>query len=80
LPLKVRAGIRTINRSFRAPRLDPNGSGWVRQIDRFHEEALVADTPDGLVVVVGCAHPGIITMLKQISAGVIAIGAGRKIR
>lgn len=35
---------------------------------QIHEEALVADTPDGLVIVVGCAHPGIITMLKQISA------------
>lgn len=35
---------------------------------RIHEEALVAETPDGLVVVVGCAHPGIVMMLKKISA------------
>ena len=30
------------------------------------EEALVIDTPDGLVVVVGCSHPGIVPMLRQI--------------
>ena len=30
------------------------------------EEALIIDTPDGLVVVVGCSHPGIVTMLRQI--------------
>jgi 7,8-dihydropterin-6-yl-methyl-4-(beta-D-ribofuranosyl)aminobenzene 5'-phosphate synthase len=35
---------------------------------QIREEALVAEIPDGLVVVVGCAHPGIIPMLKQISA------------
>ena len=29
------------------------------------EEALVIDTPDGLVVVVGCSHPGIVPMLRQ---------------
>jgi 7,8-dihydropterin-6-yl-methyl-4-(beta-D-ribofuranosyl)aminobenzene 5'-phosphate synthase len=31
------------------------------------EEALVADTDQGLVVVVGCAHPGIVEMLRGIS-------------
>jgi 7,8-dihydropterin-6-yl-methyl-4-(beta-D-ribofuranosyl)aminobenzene 5'-phosphate synthase len=30
------------------------------------EVALIIDTPDGLVVVVGCSHPGIVTMLQQI--------------
>jgi 7,8-dihydropterin-6-yl-methyl-4-(beta-D-ribofuranosyl)aminobenzene 5'-phosphate synthase len=30
------------------------------------EEALIIDTPDGLVVVVGCSHPGIVPMLRQI--------------
>ncbi len=34
---------------------------------QIHEEALVADTQQGLVVIVGCAHPGIVSMLKQIS-------------
>ena len=38
------------------------------------EEALVTDTPDGLVVVVGCSHPGIVPMLRQIRAS-----AGRPI-
>jgi 7,8-dihydropterin-6-yl-methyl-4-(beta-D-ribofuranosyl)aminobenzene 5'-phosphate synthase len=38
------------------------------------EEALVIDTPDGLVVVVGCSHPGIVPMLRQIKAS-----AGRPI-
>ncbi len=33
------------------------------------EQALVADSPQGLVVVVGCAHPGIAEMLRAISAG-----------
>lgn len=32
-----------------------------------HEEALVVDTPRGSVVIVGCAHPGIVTMLKGIA-------------
>ena len=35
---------------------------------QIHEAALVAEIPDGLIVVAGCAHPGIIPMLKQISA------------
>jgi len=30
------------------------------------EEALVIDTKKGLVVITGCAHPGIITMLRKI--------------
>ncbi len=34
---------------------------------QISEEALVAEIQDGLVIVVGCAHPGIIPMLKQIS-------------
>jgi 7,8-dihydropterin-6-yl-methyl-4-(beta-D-ribofuranosyl)aminobenzene 5'-phosphate synthase len=32
-----------------------------------HEEALVVETPRGSVVIVGCAHPGIISMLKDIA-------------
>jgi 7,8-dihydropterin-6-yl-methyl-4-(beta-D-ribofuranosyl)aminobenzene 5'-phosphate synthase len=30
------------------------------------EQALVVDTPEGLVVIVGCAHPGIMSMLEQV--------------
>lgn len=33
------------------------------------EHALVADSPEGLVVVVGCAHPGIAEMLRGIATG-----------
>jgi len=32
------------------------------------EEALLVDTPDGLVVIVGCSHPGIVPMLRQVKA------------
>jgi 7,8-dihydropterin-6-yl-methyl-4-(beta-D-ribofuranosyl)aminobenzene 5'-phosphate synthase len=35
---------------------------------QIREEALIVETPSGLVVVVGCAHPGIIPMLRQITA------------
>jgi 7,8-dihydropterin-6-yl-methyl-4-(beta-D-ribofuranosyl)aminobenzene 5'-phosphate synthase len=42
----------------------------VRTSDEFgtsiKEEALIIDTPDGLVVVVGCSHPGIVPMLRRI--------------
>lgn len=44
----------------------------IRTSDEFgttiKEEALLIDTPDGLVVVVGCSHPGIVPMLEQIKA------------
>ena len=47
-------------------------SAGIRTSDEFgtsiKEEALLIDTPDGLVVVVGCAHPGIVPMLTQIKA------------
>jgi 7,8-dihydropterin-6-yl-methyl-4-(beta-D-ribofuranosyl)aminobenzene 5'-phosphate synthase len=32
----------------------------------IHEESLVLDTKKGLVVITGCAHPGIINMLRKI--------------
>lgn len=35
---------------------------------RIVEDALLVETAEGLVVIVGCAHPGIVTMLKQIRA------------
>jgi 7,8-dihydropterin-6-yl-methyl-4-(beta-D-ribofuranosyl)aminobenzene 5'-phosphate synthase len=34
----------------------------------IHEQALVIDTPRGLVVVTGCAHPGIVSMLETVKA------------
>jgi 7,8-dihydropterin-6-yl-methyl-4-(beta-D-ribofuranosyl)aminobenzene 5'-phosphate synthase len=44
----------------------------IRTRDEFgttiKEEGLLIDTPDGLVVVVGCSHPGIVPMLQQIRA------------
>jgi 7,8-dihydropterin-6-yl-methyl-4-(beta-D-ribofuranosyl)aminobenzene 5'-phosphate synthase len=44
----------------------------IRTSDEFgtaiKEEALLIDTPDGLVVVVGCSHPGIVPMLQQVRA------------
>ncbi len=33
----------------------------------LHEQALVIERPQGLVVAVGCSHPGIQTMLERIS-------------
>jgi len=35
---------------------------------RIAEGALLVETSDGLVVIVGCAHPGIVAMLRQIRA------------
>jgi 7,8-dihydropterin-6-yl-methyl-4-(beta-D-ribofuranosyl)aminobenzene 5'-phosphate synthase len=34
----------------------------------IHEQALVIDTPRGLVVVTGCAHPGVVSMLEAVKA------------
>jgi 7,8-dihydropterin-6-yl-methyl-4-(beta-D-ribofuranosyl)aminobenzene 5'-phosphate synthase len=36
--------------------------------DAIKEEALLLDTADGVVVIVGCSHPGIVPMLQQIKA------------
>jgi len=33
----------------------------------IYEQALLVDTPEGLVVVVGCAHPGIVAMLRHVA-------------
>jgi len=32
-----------------------------------YEESLVVDTPEGSVVIVGCAHPGIVAMLRRVA-------------
>jgi 7,8-dihydropterin-6-yl-methyl-4-(beta-D-ribofuranosyl)aminobenzene 5'-phosphate synthase len=44
----------------------------VRTSDEFgttiKEQALIVDGPDGLVIIVGCAHPGIVPMLQQVAA------------
>ncbi len=34
----------------------------------FTEQALVLETPPGLVVITGCAHPGIVRMLEVVKA------------
>jgi 7,8-dihydropterin-6-yl-methyl-4-(beta-D-ribofuranosyl)aminobenzene 5'-phosphate synthase len=34
--------------------------------DEGWEQSLIVDTPKGLVVIVGCSHPGILAMLKQV--------------
>ena len=36
-------------------------------LNNAYEEALILDTPSGSVVIVGCAHPGIVAMLKRIA-------------
>jgi len=36
--------------------------------DQIREQALVLETPRGLVVITGCAHPGIATMVRQAKA------------
>jgi 7,8-dihydropterin-6-yl-methyl-4-(beta-D-ribofuranosyl)aminobenzene 5'-phosphate synthase len=36
-------------------------------LNNAYEEALVIDTPAGSVVLVGCAHPGIVAMLRRIA-------------
>jgi len=35
--------------------------------DGIYEQGLVLDSPDGLIVVLGCAHPGVVAMLRQVS-------------
>jgi 7,8-dihydropterin-6-yl-methyl-4-(beta-D-ribofuranosyl)aminobenzene 5'-phosphate synthase len=39
-----------------------SGQGFT---DEHWEQCLMVDTPDGLVVIVGCSHPGILPMLEQ---------------
>jgi 7,8-dihydropterin-6-yl-methyl-4-(beta-D-ribofuranosyl)aminobenzene 5'-phosphate synthase len=34
--------------------------------DEVWEQCLTVDTPDGLVVIAGCSHPGILAMLEQV--------------
>jgi 7,8-dihydropterin-6-yl-methyl-4-(beta-D-ribofuranosyl)aminobenzene 5'-phosphate synthase len=36
--------------------------------EAIHEQALVLDTPRGLVVVTGCAHPGIVSIVERARA------------
>jgi 7,8-dihydropterin-6-yl-methyl-4-(beta-D-ribofuranosyl)aminobenzene 5'-phosphate synthase len=44
-------------------RLPGPGHGFT---DELWEQCLTVDTPDGLVVIVGCSHPGILPMLEQV--------------
>ena len=43
----------------------PSSAGAAPSTEAW-EEALLVDTPRGLVVVVGCSHPGIVAMLEQV--------------
>jgi 7,8-dihydropterin-6-yl-methyl-4-(beta-D-ribofuranosyl)aminobenzene 5'-phosphate synthase len=36
--------------------------------DQFLEQVMVLDTPQGLVIITGCAHPGIINILKKVKS------------
>ena len=39
------------------------------EIDRFNDEvSLVFDTPEGLVLIVGCSHPGILRMVERVKS------------
>lgn len=55
----------TIAAPMQFPSRKRSATGVV-SIDEAWEQALLVDTPRGLVVVVGCAHPGILPMLDQI--------------
>jgi 7,8-dihydropterin-6-yl-methyl-4-(beta-D-ribofuranosyl)aminobenzene 5'-phosphate synthase len=44
----------------------PFGSAGEGFTDDIWEQCLTVDTPEGLVVVVGCSHPGILPMLEQV--------------
>ena len=45
---------------------------------RFDEQALVAVTTDGIVLVTGCAHPGILFMTEAVRAGLSALGHAKQ--
>ena len=34
--------------------------------DEIKEQSLILDTPQGLIVITGCSHPGIVNILKQV--------------
>lgn len=62
----TRQGFRPVlvsDRETVCPGLSTSAALW----GSIPEQALVADTPQGLVVLVGCAHPGILPMLKRIA-------------
>lgn len=44
----------------------PTDKPGTQSSSAFWEQCLTVDTPDGLVVIVGCAHPGILPMLEQV--------------
>lgn len=44
----------------------PSGKTGEGFTDDIWEQCLTVDTPEGLVVVVGCSHPGILPMLEQV--------------
>ncbi len=58
----------------------PKATVWPQQDDFSDEVALVIDSPQGLVVLVGCAHPGLMNMLDTVQRvfeiGIYAILGG----
>jgi 7,8-dihydropterin-6-yl-methyl-4-(beta-D-ribofuranosyl)aminobenzene 5'-phosphate synthase len=46
--------------------LTMNGrSGVISELFRVTEQALIFDTPLGLIVITGCGHPGVVNILKE---------------
>ena len=61
------AGART--HDVHAPETIATGIHTTGQMDgHLYEQALVVETPEGLVVLTGCAHPGIVRMVEQANA------------
>ncbi len=44
----------------------PTDKPGTQSSSAFWEQCLTVDTPGGLVVIVGCAHPGLLPMLEQV--------------
>jgi 7,8-dihydropterin-6-yl-methyl-4-(beta-D-ribofuranosyl)aminobenzene 5'-phosphate synthase len=44
----------------------PSSPPTARPLDQGWEQCLTIDMPEGLVVLVGCSHPGILPMLKEV--------------
>lgn len=59
------AGIMVSEPMHFGSRISVGGSGQ-GFTDELWEQCLAVDTPDGLVVLVGCSHPGILPMLEQV--------------
>lgn len=78
LPQSFPANIKDTVRQAGATLVEVNGSMQFRAGahttgelgGQIREQALVLETPRGLVVITGCAHPGIVAMVRQAQATV----------